>query len=319
VPDANSVLDAEQWLPRAAEHAGRVEKFVGPHAKRAQVGETHPVWDFLFSYYSLRPRQLRCWHPGYGVTLTGAEAVRRYRHRRGYTVGASEVTVDRAHLVGRRETIAFVARLLRATAGRPAQLNCFGLHEWAMVYRSRDVRHSRVPLRLGAAGTDEVVRAEIAGPLRCSHFDAFRFFTADAAPRNAGAPSRATQHDWEQPGCLHANMDLYKWSYKLGPLIDSALLLDCLDLAAAAREVDMRASPYDLSDYGYTPIAVEDAAGRAEYVRCQKAIAARAEPLRAALLERCDLLQQVAGGKLTGDRPVRWQVFSIGKSGGKDD
>ena len=288
-------LDAEQWTARARDHAARVEGFVAPHAKRAQVGEPHPVWDFLFSYYSLRPRQLRCWHPGYGVTLAGDEAVRRYRDRRGYSVVVSGVTVSREHLISRLETISFVARLLRATTQRPAQLNCFGLHEWAMVYRSGGVRHDRVPLRLGVAGTDTVVENEIAGPLRCSHFDAFRFFTDEAAPRNAGSPSRATQQDWEQPGCLHANMDLYKWSYKLSPLIDSELLLDCLELAAAAREIDMRASPYDLSGYGFTPIAVENAAGRAEYVRCQKAIADRAEPLRAALLARCDLLLQVAG------------------------
>jgi hypothetical protein len=288
-------LGAEQWLARAHDYAARVERFVAPQAKRAQVGEAHPVWDFLFSYYSLRPRQLRCWHPGYGVVLAGDDAIRRYRDRRGYTVDVSAVTVSRAHLLSRLETISFIARLLRATTQRPAQFNCFGLHEWAMVYRSGDVRHDRVPLRLGAAGTDTVVEAEIAGPLRCSHFDAFRFFTADAAPRNAGSPSRATQQDWEQPGCLHANMDLYKWSYKLSPLIDSELLLDCLELAAAAREIDMRASPYDLSDYGYAPIAVEDAAGRAEYVRCQKAIATRAEPLRAALLAQCDLLLEVAG------------------------
>jgi hypothetical protein len=169
------------------------------------------------------------------------------------------------------------------------------LHEWAMVYHDGAVRHERVPLRLGAAGTDAVVERELAGPLRCSHFDAFRFFSADAAPRNASSPSRATQQDWEQPGCLHANMDLYKWSYKLSPLIESELLLDCLELAAAAREIDMRASPYDLRGYGYTPIAVEQAGGRAEYVRCQKAIASRAAPLRAALLARCDLLLQRAG------------------------
>jgi hypothetical protein len=296
-PDNRSAtgLGAEQWLARAHDYAARVERFVAPQAKRAQVGEAHPVWDFLFSYYSLRPRQLRCWHPGYGVVLAGDDAIRRYRDRRGYTVDVSAVTVSRAHLLSRLETISFVARLLRATTRRPAQFNCFGLHEWAMVYRSGDVRHDRVPLRLGAAGTDTVVEAEIAGPLRCSHFDAFRFFTADAAPRNAGSPSRATQQDWEQPGCLHANMDLYKWSYKLSPLIDSELLLDCLELAAAAREIDMRASPYDLSDYGYAPIAVEDAAGRAEYVRCQKAIATRAEPLRVALLAQCDLLLEVAG------------------------
>jgi hypothetical protein len=288
-------LDAEQWTARAGEYVSRVERFVAPHARRAQVGEPHPVWDFLFSYYSLRPRQLRCWHPGYGVALTGSEAVRRYRNRRGYTVDMSGVTVSDDYLRSRVETISHVADLLHATARRPAQLNCFGLHEWAMVYRSGEVRHDGVPLRLGAAGTDTVVEAEVAGPLRCSHFDAFRFFTPEAAPRNVGWPSRATQQDWEQPGCLHANMDLYKWSYKLSPLIESELLLDCLELAAAAREIDMRASPYDLSGYGYAPIAIEDAAGRAEYVRCQKAIATRAEPLRAALLARCDLLLKVAG------------------------
>ena len=81
----------------------------------------------------------------------------------------------------------------------------------------------------------------------------------------------------------------------MSPLIDSELLLDCLELAAVAREIDMRASPYDLSDYGYTPIAIEHAAGRADYVRCQKAIASRAAPLRAALLARCDLLLKAAG------------------------
>jgi hypothetical protein len=295
VSDARIPLDAQQWTARAADYAMRVETFVAPHARRARAGESHPVWDFLFSYYSLRPGQLRCWHPGYGVLLAGDEAIRRYHARRGYTADEAGVTVSQTYLRSRLDTICFVARLLRATARRRARLNCFGLHEWAMVYRDGAGRHERVPLRLGAAGTDAVVEGEVAGPLRCSHFDAFRFFTADAAPRNIDSPSRATQQDWEQPGCLHANMDLYKWSYKLSPLIDSELLLDCLELAAVAREIDMRASPYDLSDYGYTPIAIEHAAGRADYVRCQKAVASRAAPLRAALLARCDLLLQAGG------------------------
>jgi hypothetical protein len=288
-------LDSEQWTARADDYVERAETFVAPHLMRARARESHPVWDFLFSYYSLRPGQLRCWHPGYGVLLVGDEAIRRYRGRRGYTADEVGVTVSQTYLHSQLDTISFVARLLRATARRPARLNCFGLHEWAMVYRDGAVRHQRVPLRLGAAGTDAVVEGEVAGPLRCSHFDAFRFFSADAAPRNVGSPSRATQQDWEQPGCLHANMDLYKWSYKLSPLIESELLLDCLELAAAAREIDMRASPYDLRGYGYTPIAVEHAAGRAEYVRCQQAIASRAAPLRTALLARCDLLLRRAG------------------------
>jgi hypothetical protein len=287
VSDGGVRFDVEQWTARADEYAVRVETLVAPHVKRARAGEPHPVWDFLFSYYSLRPGQLRCWHPGYGVLLAGGEAVRRYSGRRGYTADAAGATVSKTYLHSRLDTISFVARLLRATARRPARLNCFGLHEWAMVYRSGAVRHDHVPLRLGAAATDTVVEAEIAGPLRCSHFDAFRFFSADAAPRNTGSPSRETQQDWEQPGCLHANMDLYKWSYKLSPLIDSDIMMDAFELAYAARVLDMRASPYDLTALGFQPVRIETPSGRAEYVRQQAVVAERAAVVRQALLARC--------------------------------
>ncbi len=285
-----SELHTEQWQARAQAYRLRLDAFLAPLLRRIAAGD--PVPKFLFSYYSLRPRQLRSWNPGFGVALRGAAALRAYRGRRGYTVTDGRVGVAESHLRGRADTVRFVARLLRATAARPAQLNCFGLHEWAMVYRSDTVRHGHVPLRLSAAEVDAVLEAT---PLRCTHFDAFRFFTPAAAPRNAGTPRRATQTDWEQPGCLHANMDLYKWCYKLGPLIDSELLLECLRLAAAAREIDMRASPYDLSGYGYRPIPIENPAGRAEYVRCQTEISQRAAPLRTTLLERCDLLLELAG------------------------
>ncbi|KLO30782.1 3-methyladenine DNA glycosylase [Mycolicibacter heraklionensis] len=287
---AERVLDATEWQARAEAYRQRLEDFLAPHLRRIAAGD--PVPKFLFSYYSLRPAQLRSWNPGFGVTLAGQEALRDYSRRRGYAVRGGQVRVAEEYLRERVDTVTFVARLLRATGTRPAQLNCFGLHEWAMVYRGDTVRHGHIPLRLSATETDRVVESI---PLRCTHFDAFRFFTPAAAPRNAGAPSRATQIAWEQPGCLHANMDIYKWCYKLGPLIDSELLLECLELAASAREIDMRASPYDLSDYGYAPITIENAAGRAEYVRSQGEIARRATPLRAALLDRCDLLLGVAG------------------------
>lgn len=282
---AEPALKPREWQARADAYRLRLETFLAPHLQRIAAGD--PVPKFLFSYYSLRPRQLRSWNPGFGVALSGATAVRDFAGRRGYETADGQVRVTEDFLRERTDTVSFIAGLLRATAGRPAQLNCFGLHEWAMLYRGDEVRHGHVPLRMSATELDAVVEAT---PLRCTHFDAFRFFTPAAAPRNAGMPSRATQIAWEQPGCLHANMDLYKWCYKLGPLIDSELLLDCLELAAAAREVDMRASPYDLSGYGYSPITVENATGRAEYVRCQTTIMRRAEPLRAALLKRCDLL-----------------------------
>lgn len=286
------LLDEADWTGRERRHAERAESFLGPHGARAQRGEAHPVWDFLFSYYSLRPRQLRRWHPGFGVALDGGEA-RRFLDRAGYERSGAGVTVSQEHLRTRFETVAFIAGLLRATSDRPPRLNCFGLHEWAMVYRTTDVRHGQVPLRLGAAGTDEVVESI---PLRCSHFDAYRFFTEPAAPRNAEALSRDTQVATEQPGCVHANMDLYKWCYKLGALVPSELLMDCLELAAEARKLDMRASPYDLAAYGFSPIPIETSTGRAEYVRSQEALARRAAPLRAALLGWCGELIEAAHG-----------------------
>ncbi|HEX7825784.1 MAG TPA: 3-methyladenine DNA glycosylase [Mycobacterium sp.] len=286
-----AVLDEAEWTERERLHVERVDRFVGPHVQRARRGEAHPVWDFLFSYYSLKPRQLRRWHPGYGVALGGTSAG-RFRERSGYGTVGSAIGVTREHLLARIETVGFIADLMHATARRPARLNCFGLHEWAMVYRSTDIRHE-VPLRLGGAATDAVVDSM---PLRCSHFDAYRFFTEPAVPRNAEPLSRQSQVATEQPGCVHANMDLYKFCGKLGPLVESGLLMDCLDLAADARELDMRASPYDLTGYGFEPIAIETSAGRAEYVRAQQDVADRAAPLRAALADRCDqLLTSVRG------------------------
>ena len=281
----HTLLDESVWTERERLHTERVDRFVAPHLLRAQRGEAHPVWDFLFSYYSLKPRQLRRWHPGYGVALGGASAC-RFRDRSGYGTVGSAVTVTHEHLLARIKTVEFIADLMHSTARRPARFNCFGLHEWAMVYRSTDIRHD-VPLRLGGAATDVVVDSM---PLRCSHFDAYRFFTEPAVPRNAEPLSRQSQVATEQPGCVHANMDLYKFCGKLGPLVESGLLMDCLDLAADARELDMRASPYDLTGYGFEPIAIETSAGRAEYVRAQQDVADRAAPLRAALADRCDLL-----------------------------
>jgi hypothetical protein len=286
-----TVLAARDWTSRERRHQRRVDDFLRGHRSE----KAHPVWDFLFTYYSLRPRQLRTWHPGFGVTLAG-ESAQSYLRRTGYGPDGDGVTVTADYLLGRLETVRFVAGLLRATAARPARLNCFGLHEWAMVYRASTVRHGAVPLRLGATGTDAVVESM---PLRCSHFDAFRFFTEPAARRNAEQLTRQRQVATEQPGCLHASMDLYKWAFKLGPLMASDVVMDCLDLAADARELDMRASPYDLRDYGFEPIAIETPAGRAEYVRIQQSIAERAAPLRAALADRCHALLTVRGVPVT--------------------
>ncbi|MCM6772226.1 3-methyladenine DNA glycosylase [Nocardia sp. CDC159] len=301
-PNLIDVLPEREWRARAAAHRDRVDELIGPYLEMRAAGSKHPVIDFLFTYYGHKPAQLRRWHPGYGVGLENAV---EYANSRGYHRVSTDTghtrtgerpmpgvwTADPAFLARRRDTVEFVARLLRATAARPAHLSCFGLHEWAMVYRTDDVRHRQVPLRLGHSGTDAVVESM---PLRCTHFDAFRFFTPAAVPRNADLLTRDDQIHREQPGCLHANMDLYKWAFKLAPLLDSALLLDCFELACAARELDMRASPYDLTEFGYTPVPIETPSGRAEYVRGQARLAERAAPLRTRLLTAAEGLLAAA-------------------------
>ncbi|TWS22088.1 3-methyladenine DNA glycosylase [Tsukamurella sputi] len=279
---SSTVLSDAEWEARAAAHRDRLTPFVDAHRRRAARGEKHPVWDFLFTYYGHRPAHLLRWHPGLGVELDGRRAAAEFSGMRGYLVDGTRVRTDPATLAKRAGTAAYVERLLAATAARAPVFGCFGLHEWAMVFAEADQARHPVPLRLGAEGTDEVVRA---GSLRCTHYDAFRFFTPEAAPRNATRLTRESQVASEQPGCLHAGMDLYKWAFKLTPGAPSELVADAFDLAREARELDMRASPYDLAAHGFAPIAIETADGRREYVRRQAVLAERAAPIRARLLE----------------------------------
>lgn len=282
-PRRVQVLDRPTWEARASAHAARVDALVAPHLARRGSGVKHPVHDFLFTYYSHRPAQLRRWHPGYGVRLTDAPA---YDALKGYADGAVTAT----YVVSQRPLLVALARLLRATASRPANFGCFGMHEWAMVYRADETRHDW-PLRLGRGGTDEVVESH---RIACSHFDAYRFFTPAAAPLNTLAPTSADRPDFEQPACLHAGMDLYKHAFRLTPMVCSDLVADCFELARDIRVLDMRAAPYDLRDLGFAPVRVETAAGKAEYAEAQRAFAERGAPLRAALVEECDRLLAVA-------------------------
>ena len=96
----------------------------------------------------------------------------------------------------------------------------------------------------------------------------------------------------EQPGCVHANMDLYKWAAKSMPWIGSELLFDCFELAIRLRDLDMRASPYDLRDWGRDPIKIETAEGRRIYEIKQKQMAAEAVPLRERLIAALRTLEE---------------------------
>lgn len=278
------LLSEQDWRERGRAHRERARNLTAAHRERKQRGEKHPVEDFLWTYYSVKPAELEKWHVGAGVALQNAAVDRR--HWKYYLSRDGDVEVDLDAFFSRRGSTAdYIERLFEATIAATPSYGCFGLHEWAMVYKSApsDLRHVGLPLRIGHEATDAVVASH---RIICSHFDAYRFFTREAAPLNQLRPTRETQPQDEQAGCLHAGMDVYKWVSKLGPIIPGELLLDAFELARDIREVDMRASPYDVSGYvsasgqPLRAIPIETASGKQEYANLQRGFAERGNALR---------------------------------------
>lgn len=287
-----TVLDEVTWRARASAHAARLAPFIAPHLARREARTKHPVHDFLFTYYSQRPAQLQRWHPGFGMSLGGDATA--YAGSKGY--GSDPVAVTSEYVASQRPLISSLLTLLAATASRPPTLGCFGLHEWAMVYRlsQNETRHSQSTLRLGASGTDEVVESH---RINCSHFDAFRFFTPPARGLNTLQPASDDRPAFEQPGCLHGGMDLYKHAFRLTPMISSDLVADAFELAWEIRILDMRAAPYDMtgtvldpSGEQWTPVPIETPEGKQEYAAAQRGFAERGAPIRARLIAECERL-----------------------------
>ncbi|MCS7020692.1 MAG: 3-methyladenine DNA glycosylase [Gemmataceae bacterium] len=274
------VWSRERWEAERREYLSRLEPWVKDRLNRSSQHRKHPVYDFLFEYYSFRPAHLLRWSPGWGVLLEGATRA---------DVGWKDFVPHESGIVlpigafpeHRLEYLRWAVTYLEAVALREPSFSCMGLHEWAMVYKASTVRHTCVPLRLDRRQIEAVVESQ---SLRCTHYDAFRFFTPAARPLNRWHLSRETSFLFDQPGCIHANMDLYRFAYKIAPFCPSEVLADAWELACQARIIDMRASPYDLRSFGLEPIPIETAAGRAEYVEAQRHLSAMAQPLRLRLL-----------------------------------
>lgn len=287
------VLERETWHARMRAHEARVAAHADAFVDRRSRGTKHPVHDFLFTYYSFAPAKLKQWVPplGMGIEVTAAdlEACPWLQNDRFIREGGMLRMDERRFTNREREFAAWVAMLCTRILGRAGRFTCFGLHEWAMVYRqsAQQVRHQGYELRLPPAELAAFVESL---PVCCSHYDAFRFFTPEARPLNSLQPTLDARPDLEQSACLHANMDLYKWSSKLWPWTGADLIGECFELALAGRDLDMRASPYDLSVMGYEPVKIETAEGRAWYEREQRELATRAAALRQKLLACCESL-----------------------------
>ena len=288
-PQHNHVLDENQWTAQRSAHVQLLSTVVNAHRQRAIKGEKHPIVDFLFEYYHFKPAKLLEWSPGLGVFLKGNQALEflsaNHYGKSDLGVYINPACFPEKRLVG----LDWIINLLESTQQRKPVFGCFGLHEWCMVYEKSDIRHPYLPLRLTHSQTRKIVEQS---QVQCTHYDAFRFYSKSARRFNRHKLNRADMASYEQPGCLHSNMDLYRWAYKFHPWLASELIAETFLLALNIRETDMRASPYDVSDYtALAAIKIETRQGKEEYARLQKGYYQKARVLRTKLIGRLKLLK----------------------------
>jgi len=190
--------------------------------------------------------------------------------------------------------------ILQTTLESEPILHCYGLHEWAMQYHPQGADpppsakyQNSLKLRVSRDTINETVERK---GIRCTHVDALRFFAPAAGPLNHHGASleRMDQLRLEQKGCVHAHMDLLKIGLKLNSFIDSQLMVDILEVALAARKLDVEASPYDATQYGADIVPIETNEGRKLYREQQILLMQQAEPVRIRLLEAYNTFMQLA-------------------------
>ena len=278
------------WQSQKTAHEQRVDALLNDYLEARSRQEKNPVMDFLFEYYAFRPSNLRKWSPGIGVNLAFSE-FDTLPEISEITVDGDTAFVDPSLFPEKRiSSLQWMLKMLKNTQQSRPSFGCFGMHEWAMVYKSENPRHNQLPMRMEP---DELAEFVESRPLLCTHFDAFRFFTNPAKPMNRFELSREKFHETEQPGCIHSNMDLYKWAFKMYPWIPSSLILEAFELAVEARHIDMQASPYDLQDQGLQPIKIETDTGRKEYKQKQEMIFEKGFPVREEIIQHMQRLLSI--------------------------
>jgi len=282
----NRRLKAEEWQAQRARHKAEVGELIDDYLEQRSHQKKNPVLDFLFEYYAFRPSHLKSWSPGFGTLLKGASGD-EWRFDEMETLDSDRYLDADRFPEDRISALRWILDVLRQSADRKPSFGCFGMHEWAMVYKAKRIRHDYLSLRMDM---DELAEFVESRPLVCTHFDAFRFFTPEAKPQNKFELNRENFAEMEQPGCLHTNMDLYKWAFKMYPWISSDTIREAFRLAVRTRVIDMKASPYDLRERGLEPIKIETEEGRREYMQQQKAIYETSQPIRKQLISEYETL-----------------------------
>jgi hypothetical protein len=286
VPYITQRLESAEWRQQQTNHREQISELIDNYLERRSHQQKDPVMDFLFEYYAFRPSYLKSWSPGLGVLLIDGSSHNWRFDEMESIYGNCFLNISHFDQ-DRISSLKWILDVLTKSASSEPSFGCFGMHEWAMVYKADQVRHDYLSLRMDKDKLADFVESR---PLVCTHFDAFRFFTDEAKPHNKHELNRDKFADMEQPGCLHTNMDLYKWAFKMYPWISSNTIRRAFELAVETRYVDMKASPYDLRERGLEPIKIETDEGRKEYIQKQRAIFEKSQPIRQQLIEEYEYL-----------------------------
>ena len=275
------MLKRSEWRSRADAHRRRVRDLLGGMFYDRKVHDRHPIYNFLFNYYRFRPhRTIERYSAGLDFAVescSSSDDESLYLPSSKYlSVKDGCIEMDPVKSLNEKSVtrIRNLCTLLEKVQRRPPNFSCFGVHEFAMLHSGtrRSLFQKGLKLRMSQREIDNVVER---APIRCTHFDATWHFPKSALKscRIKTSPDLRTKN--EQAGCIHTNLDLFKFSLRLWPFASSELVADALELAIRARELDMRASPYDLSsisdftelgrDFDLTPVLIETESGRAEF------------------------------------------------------
>ena len=89
-------------------------------------------------------------------------------------------------------------------------------------------------------------------------------------------------------------MDLLKIGLKLHGYVNSELIGDVTEVALAARQLDVEASPYDATEYGPRIVPVKTNERRKMYKEKQTLLMHRKEPVRKRLLDVYEVFIKLA-------------------------
>lgn len=292
-------LAESTWRAAALEHRTILLEWLTPgfdHRQQQTTFDRHnPIYNFLSDYYGFKGskgvRRLLRWSPGpTSCVLEGVKEsdfadtlpLRGLSSYHGTTAVYDPVALQSTNPA----PFLWYRNVLSKTLNAEPILHCYGLHEWAMQYGDSVHHYQSLTPRV----SPDIIRRTVERKgIHCTHIDALQYFTKDALPLNIHSQyNRQDQLHWEQPACVHAQMDLLQYGMRLQPFISARLMRDILSVVLEARKLDVAASPYDATPFGLSPVPVETAYGRKLYRKRQREIMECAQPLRNELLASYD-------------------------------